>query len=116
MGVALPKRAQYRRTDRTVGQIFANAILLRIVDPHDDERRNFLLADQSIGSLIHLPFNSAKSRGGIEKILAVVQIKNGIVALAIGLSVIFRRQPDPQHSLVAKNAALKFMQPQIAYH
>ena len=102
------------RMKRPVGQILSGALLLRIIDAHDDQRRNPAFANQTSSSFIGLPVNPYVRSRGIEQILSVVEIEHRVVAALIFGRAVSRRQPDPQLARVAENPAWKFMKAQLS--
>jgi len=114
LGIALALGPHHRWMERTIRQIFFRTVLLRIIDAHDDQRRNLSITNQTIGSFIGLPVHPNVCRCGIKEILAIVEIKNGVVPRPIFGRPISRRYPDSQHARVAKDLALEFMQAQLS--
>jgi hypothetical protein len=112
--IAFSPRPEDPGIDRAKGQILSHALALRIVDADDDQGRNRFLADKAIGSLIRSPLHAGERGGVVEEILAVVQIKHGIVPLLIFGGMVARRQPHPQTSRVTEDCAGKLMQTQVA--
>ena len=87
------------------GCVFADAGF-RVVHADDDERFDQADGDEVVGRVADVPVHARDERGcAVEKILAVVKIKDGKVAR--GLIVVAGRKIDDEIALVSKEARAK---------
>ena len=85
----------------------------RVVDSDDDDRIDLAGLDQVLRRFIHAPFDAGKGGRGIEEILPVLQVQNGITLRRIRF--IIRRQVDDDRAEIAQQFGLKlFVQPENA--
>ena len=82
-----------------------DAIFADVGDRHHDDRLNQALANQPLRGFIHTPFDPAEGSGGVENILAIVEIKNRI--MPPGRAQITAWQIDQHVASVAENARLE---------
>src|SRR5437588_3696458 len=107
--VAAPLYTQHHRLEGAVRHVFAKAIFAGIVDTYDDHRGYCGFADQAFRSLVHLPFHTIKGGRGLEKILPIVEVKDGIAARSIFEVIVAGRQPDPQKTAVPKDLTVELV-------
>ena len=77
-----------------------------IVDSDEDEWRNFAGLNQFGGCFVGAPFLWVEDRGaGVEEVLSVVEIEDGITFAAMFGAFVAGRKPDPEHSGVVEDFA-----------
>lgn len=88
---------------RARGRVFTKALFAGVIDADDDERLDAIFVDAVVGSLADMPIHARdEGSGAVEKILAVVKIKDGIGAL--GLLVVAGREIDDEVAAIAQKA------------
>src|SRR5436309_2569734 len=60
------------------GRIFMNPVLTHVCDCYHNQRLDYSGADEAFGGLVDAPFHAGKRSCGVEDVLSVVQIQNGI--------------------------------------
>src|SRR4030095_13236110 len=64
-------------------RVFVNAILAVVIDAHDNQGLDLTSINERLRRFIYSPFLTRNKRGGIKEILAVMQIKHGVMLVLI---------------------------------